>query len=252
MHAASARYLLLCCAWLVAIFILCSSMMPGFEAQNVTCGMAQLQLEFRAACSSPHLIFCTLPVRAAGGAVYTWGGDFSWAEPADVRAAQDAAAKALMSAPVTGPLGLNACGSASTLGGSGGSGAVAAAVSVGRIPKDHHRGCLGTGDREGRLLPTRVRGELEGKEVVQVRLWLGAGAAVEHHAVSCCVCLCWHMLGAAHVSASCRLSACLAACQQAPKIGNGQDVQRFTLRAIPVVWLRAGCVRLEPDGGGDA
>ena len=35
--------------------------------------------------------------------------------------------------------------------------------------QDHHRGCLGTGDKEGRLLPTRVRGELEGREVVQVR-----------------------------------------------------------------------------------
>ena len=39
---------------------------------------------------------------------------------------------------------------------------------------DHHKGCLGTGDREGRLLPTRIRGELESREVVQVRRREGA------------------------------------------------------------------------------
>ncbi|KAL6746526.1 hypothetical protein V8C86DRAFT_2939841 [Haematococcus lacustris] len=37
-----------------------------------------------------------------------------------------------------------------------------------RVKKDNHKGCLGLGDREGRLLPTRVRGELEAREVVQV------------------------------------------------------------------------------------
>lgn len=33
---------------------------------------------------------CVLP--AEGGVLYTWGGDFTWAEPADVRAAWAAAA----------------------------------------------------------------------------------------------------------------------------------------------------------------
>jgi len=37
-----------------------------------------------------------------------------------------------------------------------------------RVKQDHHAGCLGTGDREGRLLPTRVMGELGHREVVQV------------------------------------------------------------------------------------
>jgi hypothetical protein len=33
---------------------------------------------------------------------------------------------------------------------------------------DNHKGCLGTGDKEGRLVPTRVLGELENQVVVQV------------------------------------------------------------------------------------
>ncbi len=37
-----------------------------------------------------------------------------------------------------------------------------------RAQKDSNRGCLGLGDTEGRLLPARVRGDLEGREVVQV------------------------------------------------------------------------------------
>ncbi len=44
-------------------------------------------------------------------------------------------------------------------------------------PGDHHRGCLGTGDKEGRLLPTRVRGELEQKEVVQASVMSGEACA---------------------------------------------------------------------------
>ena len=33
---------------------------------------------------------------------------------------------------------------------------------------DTHKGCLGTGDKEGRLVPTRVIGELENQVVIQV------------------------------------------------------------------------------------
>lgn len=39
----------------------------------------------------------------------------------------------------------------------------------GPLKRDSHKGCLGTGDKAGRLVPTLVRGELEGKRVVQVR-----------------------------------------------------------------------------------
>jgi hypothetical protein len=53
-----------------------------------------------------------------GGALYTWGGDFSWVEPCDAR----------------GP---------------------------GPAKRDHHKGCLGHGDTEGRLVPTPVAGELQ-------------------------------------------------------------------------------------------
>jgi hypothetical protein len=53
-----------------------------------------------------------------GGALYTWGGDFSWVEPGELR---------------------------------GG----------GRGKRDNHKGCLGHGDLEGRLLPTPVAGELQ-------------------------------------------------------------------------------------------
>lgn len=53
-----------------------------------------------------------------GGALYTWGGDFSWVEPCAAR----------------GP---------------------------GPAKRDHHKGCLGHGDTEGRLVPTPVAGELQ-------------------------------------------------------------------------------------------
>ncbi|KXZ53218.1 hypothetical protein GPECTOR_7g1111 [Gonium pectorale] len=55
------------------------------------------------------------------GALYTWGGDFSWLETPN-------------------PSG----------------------------KRDHNNGCLGHGDKEGRLLPTRVRGDLDKHGVVQV------------------------------------------------------------------------------------
>ena len=48
----------------------------------------------------------------------------------------------------------------------------------GEVKVDHHKGCLGTGDREGRLLPTRIRGELESREVVQVWKISGGGGRV--------------------------------------------------------------------------
>lgn len=35
---------------------------------------------------------------------------------------------------------------------------------------DTHKGCLGTGDKDGRLVPTRVLGELENQAVIQVRV----------------------------------------------------------------------------------
>ncbi|KAF5838269.1 hypothetical protein DUNSADRAFT_3185, partial [Dunaliella salina] len=43
---------------------------------------------------------------------------------------------------------------------------------------DHHGGCLGTGDKEGRLLPTRVCGELEEQEVAQVACGLNLTVVV--------------------------------------------------------------------------
>ncbi|KAG2441550.1 hypothetical protein HXX76_003171 [Chlamydomonas incerta] len=65
----------------------------------------------------------------SGGHLYTWGGDFSWTEPAEPskKGAEHAAPK-----------------------------------------RDHHGGCLGHGDKEGRLLPTRVRGDIDKHGVVQV------------------------------------------------------------------------------------
>ncbi|GFR46259.1 hypothetical protein Agub_g7811 [Astrephomene gubernaculifera] len=67
---------------------------------------------------------------AGGGLLYTWGGDSSWTEPAEV---------------------------ATKRGGE-------------HVPpkRDHHGGCLGHGDKEGRLVPTRVRGDLDRLGVVQV------------------------------------------------------------------------------------
>ncbi|MEW5320094.1 MAG: hypothetical protein WDW38_011193 [Sanguina aurantia] len=68
------------------------------------------------------------------GCLFTWGGEFSYSSPADP-----------------------------SLGGGGGGGGIGAGVK-----RDHHRGCLGTGDKEGRMLPTRVGGQLASKDVVQV------------------------------------------------------------------------------------
>lgn len=65
--------------------------------------------------------------------LFTWGGDFSWVEPTDP------AAKRADGAPSPAP------------------------------KRDHHGGCLGTGDKEGRLLPTRIRGDYDKHGAVQVR-----------------------------------------------------------------------------------
>lgn len=66
--------------------------------------------------------------RYGHGVLFTWGGDFSWIEPADVRSSKDGLPP----------------------------------------KKDNHKGCLGHGDMEGRLSPCAVGGDLEGKSVVQV------------------------------------------------------------------------------------
>lgn len=60
--------------------------------------------------------------------MYTWGGVFHWVDPGEERRA-----KAAGTAP----------------------------------KKDNNKGCLGVGDKEGRLVPTRVSGDLENREVVQ-------------------------------------------------------------------------------------
>jgi hypothetical protein len=106
-----------------------------------------------------------------GGVLFTWGGDFSWAEPCDVRAAVEAAAASENGVHVDGPLGAGALGTGQNGTGPGVNASAGGKVPAGvKIKLDHHKGCLGTGDKEGRLVPTRVRGELEGREVVQVRV----------------------------------------------------------------------------------
>ncbi|PNH11006.1 hypothetical protein TSOC_002191, partial [Tetrabaena socialis] len=68
------------------------------------------------------------PDSGSAGALYTWGGDFSWTEPAEPSKRSEGA----------GP------------------------------KRDHHSGCLGLGDKDGRLLPTRVRGDIDKHGVAQV------------------------------------------------------------------------------------
>jgi hypothetical protein len=80
---------------------------------------------------------------------------------------------------VDGPLGAGALGSAQNGAGAGLHASTGGKVPSGvKIKMDHHKGCLGTGDKEGRLVPTRVRGELDGKEVVQVGLVQGGPKAL--------------------------------------------------------------------------
>ncbi|GAX81426.1 hypothetical protein CEUSTIGMA_g8856.t1 [Chlamydomonas eustigma] len=121
---------------------------------------------------------------SSSGMLFTWGGCFTWSEPvmtdrphpsSSSSTAPPAAAAAAASSPGSlSPANITAPPLAG--GGDGGGGALSgsnSSVGGGRVVSiggkgDNHRGCLGTGDREGRWLPTRVRGELERKEVVQV------------------------------------------------------------------------------------
>ena len=181
---------------------MCVCLLPYRTAPHLTslCACLLLPTPHRAS-SCLYVLFATA---TAGGCLFTWGGDFIWVDPSDVAAEQAATAReaATTAAAVARELAATATAAtaleaaAATAGGDAGdaggpmtpssppSSTSATATTAtattasdrSRAPppasplrrKEHHAGCLGTGDREGRLLPTRVRGKLEGKEVAQV------------------------------------------------------------------------------------
>eukprot|EP00798_Chlamydomonas_sp_ICE-L_P011987 gene11987-15081_t len=91
------------------------------------------------------------PTVVARGMLFTWGGDLGWQEPGDIRGAAQATAS--------------------------GNADKAASLSS---KVDHHHGCLGTGDKAGRLLPTRVRGVLERRDVAMVACGWNLTVALTH------------------------------------------------------------------------
>ncbi len=92
------------------------------------------------------------PLSAEGGVLYTWGGDFTWVEPAAVRA---------WAAQL--PLAAEGLDSAAE-----GQGAMGRKASLPGIQRDTAGGCLGLGDRAGRRTPCRVGGHMERHTVTQV------------------------------------------------------------------------------------